>query len=409
MLNIKALAKVLPLFFIILIDSMGMGILIPSLTAIMVIPQHHNIASHLLPRHRELWYGTVMSIYMLAWFFSASILGDLSDQIGRKKVLMICLFGAILSYNMTAIATGIESITLLIISRIIGGITAGSQAIAQAAIIDISDQKSKTHHLGLVIMTSAVGYIAGPLLGGLLSDQHLAPWLHLSTPFYFAALLALINLILLVVFFQETLSQPKQIQIRWARSFTMLIAGFRYSGVRAIASVLSLFMFSWGIYYSFISIFLADKFHFSSGSIAVYLSLIAVGFAIGSGALAGRLAQRFRLPQMTATGLLLGASFIFISIITSAHLVWIAPVLIGTTLGTCFALLTTIASNQVDSTEQGWMMGVTSSINASSIGIAMLLSGLAASIGIHYIMYCCVGVMSLSALACLRLKERKDT
>ena len=197
MIHRKSLTKVLPLLLIILIDSMGMGLLIPSLTAIMIIPQQHNIASHLQPDQRQMWYGVIMSTYMLAWFFSASILGDLSDQVGRKKILSLCMAGSIIAFSLTGIAATVESLTLLIISRILGGLIAGSQAIAQAAIIDVSDADSKAQHLGLIIMTASVGYIAGPLLGGILSDHHLSSWFFLYTPFYFAALQILLYVIIM--------------------------------------------------------------------------------------------------------------------------------------------------------------------------------------------------------------------
>ncbi len=75
---------------------------------------------------------------MICWFFGAAILGDLSDSVGRKKSLMICLIGAFLGYLLSAIAIAFHNFWFLILGRIIAGFTSGSQPIAQAAIVDIS-------------------------------------------------------------------------------------------------------------------------------------------------------------------------------------------------------------------------------------------------------------------------------
>src|SRR3990167_2722255 len=132
-----------PLFLVLFIDSMGLGLIFPILNELLIDPSNHFVAANTSTDMRNLLYGGLIGIYMLCWFFGAAFLGDLSDQIGRKKALMICLIGAFLSYLLSAFSIPLNSIALLLIARIVAGITAGSQSIAQAAIIDISSDAHK--------------------------------------------------------------------------------------------------------------------------------------------------------------------------------------------------------------------------------------------------------------------------
>src|SRR5579872_201741 len=80
-----------PLFLVLFIDSMGLGLVFPILNALVFEPTAHFIHADLTKNIRNLLYGVTVSIFMFCWFFGAAFLGDLSDQIGRKKSLMICL------------------------------------------------------------------------------------------------------------------------------------------------------------------------------------------------------------------------------------------------------------------------------------------------------------------------------
>ena len=140
--------KFLPLFMVLFIDSMGMGILFPILAVAFMNPSAHFLAVTTSHAMRTLDYGIVISVFMLCWFFGASILGDYSDIKGRKHSLVICLCGAALGYLLSAFALSWHSITLLIIGRIIAGLTAGSQSIAQAAIVDGSTESQLNKNMG---------------------------------------------------------------------------------------------------------------------------------------------------------------------------------------------------------------------------------------------------------------------
>ena len=87
----QSLLKVAPLFLVIAIDSMGLGILFPILSAMLISHSSHFLPGNTSNFLRELIYGVTIGIYMLAWFFGSAMLGDLSDAMGRKKSLMILI------------------------------------------------------------------------------------------------------------------------------------------------------------------------------------------------------------------------------------------------------------------------------------------------------------------------------
>ena len=91
----KSLLANLPLFIVIFIDGMGLSLLFPILNNIIVDPHSHFLSQSMSASMRDALYGLVVGIFMLCWFFGAAILGDLSDTIGRKKALIICLIGPV--------------------------------------------------------------------------------------------------------------------------------------------------------------------------------------------------------------------------------------------------------------------------------------------------------------------------
>src|ERR1700733_3216111 len=87
-----------PLLLILFIDGMGLGLVFPILNNLIVDTHSHFIAASLSEHARDLIFGVIVAIFMLSWFFGAPYLGDLSDNIGRKKSLMICLIGQEIGY-----------------------------------------------------------------------------------------------------------------------------------------------------------------------------------------------------------------------------------------------------------------------------------------------------------------------
>ncbi len=369
-----------PLFLVLFIDSMGLGLVFPILNALVIDPHSHFISSNLNASTRNLLFGFTISIYMFCWFFGAAFLGDLSDQIGRKKSLMICLLGACGGYLASALAVVMNSYLLLLIGRIIAGFTAGSQSIAQAAIVDISEPEHKARNLGTILFFCSLGFIAGPIIGGILSTSTLLHWFNYSVPFYFAALISLLNAALLSLMFRETFLRTKKLHLKFHYAVNIFIDAFKHEKIRELAFILLVLIFGWSGIYSFISTYLLNIYHFDSLQTGFYMGLMGVGFGIGTGLLVDPLTKRFSLKQCTIANSLLAALGTTLTIIApSVMYVWIYDAFIGMAMAIAYSTILTLFSNQVDARSQGWIMGITGAVMAFAFGLNGLLVGILAN------------------------------
>lgn len=399
----------LPLFFVLFIDSMGLGLVFPILNALVIDPNAHFISSDFSANTRSLIFGITVSIFMFCWFFGAAVLGDLSDQIGRKKSLLICLLGAFVSYVFSAIAVLFGSFTLLLIGRIVAGFTAGSQSIAQAAIVDLSPPEHKARNLGMMLFVISLGFVFGPLAGGVLSDSRLSPLFSYATPFYFAAFLSFLNIILLQFYFHETFTHTvDKISFKLHHAIEIFISAFKNENVRELSVVLLVMIIGWSCFYSFISLFLLKVYHFDSLRTGLYMGLMGAGFGIGTGFLVEPCTKRFSLKQCTVAGLLISSVFTILTVSASKEiLIWLYIAPLAATLALAYSTILTLFSNQVDEDAQGWVMGITGSIMAFAFGITGALVGIVADINAHLpLVITIIGLILSAILMQITFKER---
>ncbi len=404
----SALIKLLPLFFVLFIDSMGLGLLFPILNSLIIDPSSHFLAQHTSLAMREFWYGVTTGIFMLCWFFGAAILGDLSDMIGRKKALLICLIGACLGYLLGGFGIASKSLWLLILGRIIAGFTAGSQPIAQAAIVDVSKPENKPRNIGLILLAISLGFIFGPVIGGILSDNQLSSWFGFSLPLYFAAALSLINALLLWLFFKETFVKTEKLDIRLQHAFNIFISAFKHEKIRMLSIVLLIMILGWSGYYTFISTFVLEKFHYPAHTVSYFMAVLGCGFALGCGYLVNLTAKYFSLKLLTVINLFVTGIAILISVLFPIPwIIWSCAFIIGTTLGIGYSDLIVLFSNQVGENEQGWVMGVTGSVMALAFAATSFIMATLVSYSINLpLITAGVGII-LSAIIMAFVKKLK--
>ena len=176
-------AAALPLLLIILIDSMGFAMLTPLLAAELAPDSASAIGRGLSEDARYIIYGVATGLYPMMMFFGAPILGQLSDRIGRKVVLLVCTGGIILSYATLSAAFTLGSVVLVMLGRALGGTTAARQPISLAALVDVSTPEKRDFWLSMGLLASSVGFVVGPALSGLLSDNRIVSRSSTNPPF----------------------------------------------------------------------------------------------------------------------------------------------------------------------------------------------------------------------------------
>ncbi len=186
------------------IDVMGIGLVYPMFSSMLFQGDCLLLPADASNSLRGICLGILLATMPITQFFSAPILGLLSDQHGRKKILTPSLAVGIVGYLIAMFAVNIESFALLLLSRVAIGISAGTAAVVQASIADISGPEDKTKNFGILNMACGLGFTAGPFIGGILAGQSLGFISGYALPFAVAGFVTLLNLIFVIFLFKDT-------------------------------------------------------------------------------------------------------------------------------------------------------------------------------------------------------------
>ncbi len=379
-MNKKILFSVLLTVFI---DMLGFGILIPVIPQLLTNPSS---SFYLLPAGFSVNYGYILlgfltAIFPFMQFIATPILGELSDRFGRKPILAISLFGTSISYIIFAIGIITKNLPLLFISRAFDGVTGGNIAVAQAVIADSTTPENRVKNFGLMGAVFGLGFILGPFIGGKLSSPILVSWFNASTPFWFAAILAGINTILVIYFLPETLKvKSKYLSLHISRSLKNIAKAFAFKELRPIFATLFLFQSGFAFFTTFFSVFLITKFSFNQGSIGNYFAYVGIWIAFSQAVITKKFSHNFSERQILSFSLFGTGAFILMQFVPT---VWWGLLLItpffAIFTGLSQANLISLVSRSVGPKIQGEILGINASVQALAQTIPPIISGFIAA------------------------------
>jgi DHA1 family tetracycline resistance protein-like MFS transporter len=195
-------------FSIVLVDMLGFSLILPLLRYIAVGFGASDFA-----------VGLLISVYALGQFFGAPVLGRLSDRFGRRPILLVSIFGTFVGFMVLGFA---NTLWMLFLSRIIDGITGGNISVAQAYISDVTDQEHRGQALGLIGAAFGIGFVLGPVTGGILGEAY-----GYSVPAFVAAGLAALNMGLVAFLMPESLTREMRERLSARKRPIIDIAGLR--------------------------------------------------------------------------------------------------------------------------------------------------------------------------------------
>ncbi len=371
--------QMLIMMLVIFIGFIGVALPYPIFPPLFLHPEHGTIIPEAWGQHnRSLFLGVTLAMYPLGQFLGSPILGALSDRLGRKKILMLSLAGTVIGYLFSAVSLQTDHLGLLIFSRFLTGLMEGNIAIARAMAIDLGhDDKHKS--LGRVNAIAALGYIVGPLIGGFLADPGIVSWFSFYIPFYAAAVMALVTIILIATSLQETAKlQPSKALSLWKqfniiKRFSVLCQDKR---LRALLIVSSVFTLAVDIFYEFGPVYLAGQWQMMPAMIALYNVALCIGLIIGNGYLAFWFNRRFNSRNITVCfGLLTALLLVLMVLFVNKLWVFIAFGFMGLTMSISVTSLTVQISNVAADDIQGEVMGTQLSFRMFGDSIICLLGG----------------------------------
>lgn len=405
--NTFKLLSLLPLFMVILLDVAGIILVLPVLTPLILQPESGIVPIGTPLIIRDFLYGFSLAVFPLFMFFSTPVLGDLSDKFGRKKILLFCLMASAASYFIAAIGIIYNSLFVLLASRAIAGLAAGTQPIATAAIIDFSTPQTKTRNLAWVVFTSSIGLIFGPAIGGITAEKNLVSWFGYDTPFFFAAGICLLNTILLYFSLKETPSVKSKHQIKLTKGFTLFIAAFSGKKFRLLSLLYFCFIMAWSLYYQTINWFFMEKYHYSVGKLGLFVSFIGVIFAFTTSIVARFILRLFsnEINAYTFFIFTMAIANIGAAMSHSELAQWLWVILNAASDVICFTVALSIFSNLANHESQGWIMGVTGSIGAITWTIGGVIAGPLGYLSI-YVPLWAAGILCLISFGLILIYRR---
>ena len=341
-----------------LIDMVSIGLIIPVLPALVGSFTGSQA-------DQALWYGVVTFAFGLANFVASPILGALSDSYGRRPVLLLGFCGLALSFLATAIVT---SLWMLVAIRLVAGAMQANVSVSNAYVADITPPEERAKRFGLLGAMFGLGFILGPVMGGLLGA------LDLRLPFFAAGSLALVNLLYGYFVLPESLPADRRRPFAWraANPVASLRGLAQLKGAGLLVAVIACSGLAQFVLYTCWVLY--TTFKFGWGPLENGWSLAAVGVVsvIVQGFLLGRLLRWFSPRRLAVLGLASSTlAFVMWGAATQGWMMF-AVIFVNLLGATVAASISSIISSAADGRTQGQAMGAVGGLNSLTAVIAPL-------------------------------------
>jgi len=346
--------------------TIGMTIVLPVLPFV--------IRDYVPDSSLALWVGILASVYALCAFVAAPFLGSFSDRFGRKPILVISVFGSALGFVLFGVG---GALWVLLVSRIIDGLTAGDMPVMFAYVADITPPEDRARRYGLLGALSGIGFMIGPALGGLLAH------INLAAPVFATAAIAVVIGLLSALALPESL--PKQdrkasLDVAQLNPFKVIAGAFARPELRSLLTGLALVSIPFAFFANNFSVVALDSVGWGPGQVGWVLSAIGVCDILVQGVLLGWALRTFGERGVALAGMLgqlagcLGLAIVA-SLLSAPWLLVAAGLVLAAGQGGMTAALDGLMSASVAVDEQGWLAGSVTSLGSAVQMSAPLLAG----------------------------------
>ncbi len=343
------------IFITVLLDIIGFGIIIPVLPGLLEGMMDINA------NEAAIYGGYLLFAFAITQFLFSPFMGNLSDQYGRRPIILLSLFGFVIDYILLALA---PSFAWLVIGRLLAGFFGASYSTANSYIADISTDENRSKNFGMMGAAFGVGFIIGPLLGGLLGE------IGLRVPFIVAAGLTFINLLYGYFILPESLPIENRRKFEWkkANPISTLKKIGTYKGIGFL--LLAFFIINLGSHaiQSNWTYFTIYKFGWSEGMIGASLAVVGALVGVVQAMLAQKAADKFGVGKSIIIGFALyttGMLLFSVASTTWMMFLFLIPYAFG---GIAMPNLQSFMVSKVSAKEQGELQGgLTSLISLSTI------------------------------------------
>ncbi len=368
--------KLLPLFFIIFIDSVGYFIVISIMIRLFIQGDDSLLPLSTSMTTRNLLYSLTLMLSPLGFIICSPIIGHLSDRYGRKKALFFSLIAACIGFLLPIIGIKTKTLSLIFLGRLIAGASSSSQPVAQAGVTDLTTDKVRAFYLGLIGFAMTLAMVLGPLSGSYLSDSTLVHWFDVSTPYFFALSLSVINVIMLLVFYKD--STQIKLENEWTTPdhypTSFFITLMKEKNIWVLMLVFFFMEIAWSQYYQAAFLTLTQHFHYTLNKMALFTAYVGLWMCLGLTVIYKILMKLFSLNTITRYSLLICAFSLALCTIQDTRVQWIMMIPASISIGVVYPSLLAILSQRTPIDHQGYILGIASTL----LGIAWMITGLLA-------------------------------
>ena len=344
------------IFLTILLSTIGFGVCIP------VLPLYAEKFGA-----SEFTNGLLTGVFSLMVFLASPLWGKLSDRIGRRPVLIISILGSAAGYFVMGWA---NSLMWLFIARIIDGASGGNVATAQAYIADITKPEERSKAMGMIGAAFGLGFIIGPALGGILARY--SPHL----PFYFVAVLCLINALLVYTSLPESLTAEKRTAAHTEQPLSELLNHADGPVFITVSASYFVCLAAFSIMTAVFSLFAEKRFALDAQHVGYIMAAIGFVGVLMQGGVIRRLLPKYGEVKMSRVGMvMLLLSFVLLPLVGGMTSLLAVSCLIAVGNSLVQPTLNGLASRSVDAAWQGRAMGLLQAFASLGRGLGPILGG----------------------------------
>jgi DHA1 family tetracycline resistance protein-like MFS transporter len=333
------------IFVTLVLSIVGFGLLIPVLPKLIVEFEGGDFTSG---ANTLKW---IVGIYAFMQFVCSPILGSLSDRFGRRPIILIATAGSAIDYVIMANA---PTLTWFFVARMIAGSTAGVLATANAYIADVTPPEKRAQSFGLLGAAFGIGFIIGPVVGGLLGQYDL------RLPFWFAAGCSGLNWLWGYFVLPESLKPEHRREFSWKRANPVgaLLAMRRFPAVLGMVECFFILTLAQVMLQTTWALYTQERYGWSPWQIG--LSLMWVGLATGAvqATLVKKIVPRLGDPRSVVIGMCISiVAFVGYGLASQGWMIY-AVICVGCFAGIAGPALQSYTTRHVPPNEQGAVQGV---------------------------------------------------
>lgn len=313
--------------------------------------------------------GLIISSFSVFQFFSAPIIGKLSDRFGRKPLLIISQLSTVVGFLVLGFA---HSITMIFVSRAIDGLFGSNMTLSRAYITDITTKKNRTKLFGFTGVIFSIGMFLGPAIGGFLAT------INYSIPSFLAAAISFVSILLTLVYLKETVKRKKDVKLKLNDFFPLkdFIEGINNKRLKGVFFEYFFYITGFTLITSSLALFTDAQLGFISSDVGMMFMTLAFSRIIFQALIFPKLLKKFDEEKLTVFGLILiFSAMISIYFVSSKTVMFLIMGLFAIGAGITRPVIVSDISRKAKKGHKGKFMGVLDAIGSISQIIAPLIGG----------------------------------